>query len=612
VTLTASDAPQRSPALSAGPDELATARERFLTAGTVDSDRVRETIAASWWRSRTWNVAADHVQLAYDKDPNLETPLVHSAAPILQRLGEQLSDDAVSIILTDAHGVILDRRTGDRRLELHLDRVQLAPGFSYAEQSVGTNGIGTALEGGRAIGVFGHEHYAENLEDLSCAGVPVRHPVSGHVLGVLDLTCWSRDAGSLLLALAKTTAGHIERELTTVTGLREFALFQEYMRACRHSNGIVFALNNDVVMMNDHARQVLAPQDQAALLGAAAEAMVGSRRVTLDVDLPSGAKARMFCSPVHTDSGPAGGVARIRLTDAVEGQPTWRPNHHPPLPGTAGSGALWQRACDEVSQHYRGGEWITVEGEAGVGKAALLRAVHRHHDPASRFQVLDAAEPGESGSGDSGEFVARVQHEFEENDGTLVLRHIDRLPPASSHALAELLHRQRGVAEQTGRHRWVAATHRPLGPGDHLGGLLHAFPGSVEVPPLRHHVEDIRELVPFLLVQLTSHGTLTCSRAAMQLLMRANWPGNIAQLRQVLSKVVQHRRSGVIEPDDLPPECRTVARRVLNPLESMERDAIVRSLLDSQGNKNEAARALGVSRATIYRKIREYGIDIPQ
>ncbi|HWG22609.1 sigma-54-dependent Fis family transcriptional regulator [Actinospica sp.] len=604
--LRASDAPQPPEALSARPDALATARERFLTAGTVDSDEVRETIAASWWRSRTWNVAADHVRLAYDKDPNLETPLMHGAAPILKRLREQLSDEAVSIILTDAHGVVLDRRTGDDRLKLHLDRVQLAPGFSYAEQSVGTNGIGTALEGGRAIGVFGHEHYAENLEDLGCAGVPVRHPVSGLVLGVLDLTCWSRDAGPLLLALAKTTAGHIERELTTLTGLREFALFHEYLRACRHSNGIVFALNNDVVMMNDHARQVLAPQDQAALLEAAAEAMYGSRRAALDLDLPSGAKARIYCAPVHTDAGPAGGVVRVRLTDSADGQPTWRPASRPLLPGTAGSGALWQRACDEVSEHYRSGEWITVQGETGVGKTALLRAVCRSHDPAGRFRVLDAAEPN-----DSGDFLARVQHELEENDGGLVLRHIDRLPPESSRALAELLHRQRASADQIGRHRWVAATHRPLGPDDDLTGLLHAFPGSVEVPPLRHHVEDIRELVPFLLVQLTSHGTLLCSPAAMQLLMRAKWPGNIAQLRQVLSKVVQHRRSGVIEPSDLPPELRTVARRVLNPLESMERDAIVSGLLDAQGNKNEAARALGVSRATIYRKIREYGIDIP-
>ncbi|GAA3803720.1 sigma-54-dependent Fis family transcriptional regulator [Streptomyces chiangmaiensis] len=586
---------------------LAAARQRFLTAGALDSDEVRETIAASWWRSKSWKVAADHVQLPYAKDPNLETPLVHSAAPILDRLQEQMSDQAVSIILTDAAGVVLDRRTGDRRLERHLDRVQLAPGFSYAEQFVGTNGIGTALEGRQATGVFGHEHYAEDLEEFGCVGVPVRHRVSGRMLGVLDMTCWSRDASPLLLALAKATAEHIERELTTLTGLREFALFQEYLRACQHSRGIVFALNNDVVMMNDHARQVLTASDQAALLATAAEAMMGSKRVVIDVDLPSGAKARMSCAPVHTASGPAGGVVRVRLTGTGPGLESDTSAFQPLLPGLAGSSAVWQRACDQVRAHYLAGEWITVQGEAGSGKLALLRAVHRHHDPAGRFHVLDAAE-----AVDSTAFRTRMQQEFRQSSGALVLRHIDQLPPESIRALTDLLHQRHAAADRTGERVWVTATHRPLDHDHGLADLLRAFPAAVEAPPLRHHIEDVRELVPFLLVKLTSATTLSCSPAAMRLLMRATWPENVAQLRQVLSTVAQNRRFGVIEPSDLPPECQTVSRRVLSPLEALERDAIVRSLIDAKGNKNEAARALGVSRATIYRKIRDYGIDLPR
>jgi transcriptional regulator of acetoin/glycerol metabolism len=94
----------------------------------------------------------------------------------------------------------------------------------------------------------------------------------------------------------------------------------------------------------------------------------------------------------------------------------------------------------------------------------------------------------------------------------------------------------------------------------------------------------------------------------MQLLLRHNWPGNTEQLWQVLKQIVQRRRAGVIMPRDLPPECWTVSRRLLSPLESIERDAIVQSLQDHDGNKVRAAEALGMSRATIYRKIHEYGI----
>ena len=66
-----------------------------------------------------------------------------------------------------------------------------------------------------------------------------------------------------------------------------------------------------------------------------------------------------------------------------------------------------------------------------------------------------------------------------------------------------------------------------------------------------------------------------------------------------------------MELRDLPPECRATTRRVLTPLEAIECDAIVDALLDTDGNKAEAARLLGMSRATIYRKIREYGIAMP-
>jgi transcriptional regulator of acetoin/glycerol metabolism len=138
--------------------------------------------------------------------------------------------------------------------------------------------------------------------------------------------------------------------------------------------------------------------------------------------------------------------------------------------------------------------------------------------------------------------------------------------------------------------------------------LLDLFPRTVEVPPLRHHIEDLPDLVPFLLSRLVPGRRLRCSPEAMQVLMRYTWPGNTQQLWQVLRKVVQHRRTGTIHPDDLPPECHTVSRRLLSPLESLERDAIVRSLRDADGNKVKAAKSLGVSRATIYRKIHEYGI----
>jgi transcriptional regulator of acetoin/glycerol metabolism len=587
-------------------DRLAKTRERFLTADSFEPNQVRDTILASWWRSRHWNVAADHIELNYIRDPNLDTPLTRNALPVLRSLRDNLDGQPISVILTDAAGVVLVRLTGDRDLERHLDGVQLAPGFSYAEEFVGTNGIGTALEGGRPMHVFGHEHYAENLEDLACAGVPIHHPTSGKTIGAVDLTCWRKDADPLLIALAKTTADQITQALLTDSSAREFELLSEYLRACKRTAGIVLALNNDVVMMNDYARHVLDPSDQVVLLGQAADALASRQTGMVTVDLPTGIKARLNCRPVGREGRPAGGVVHVKLMDYGTRQSADAvPQTRMFLPGLVGTGPLWLRGCHQVDAVYASSEWLALGGERGVGKLALIRAVHQRRNPARHFQVLDAADAG------GPDWPEQVRRELLDGEGDLVIRHVDRLKIRRLDALSTALAEAMAAGKQ--RSLWVAVTLSEAQgqiSGD-LAELLRSFPSTVELPPLRHHSEDLHELVPFFLARLNRGGRLTCSPEAMQLLLRSSWPGNTQQLWQILKQVVQHRRTGTIHPNDLPPECWTVSRRLLSPLESMERDAIVQSLLDHEGNKVKAAKSLGMSRATIYRKIHEYRIVVP-
>jgi transcriptional regulator of acetoin/glycerol metabolism len=590
-----------------GSARLAKARERFLNAEPVGPKEVREPILASWRRSREWSVAADRIDLRYTRDPDPETALARNAEPVLRNLHEQLDGQPISIILTDANGLVLSRLTADHDLERHLDGVMLAPGFNYSEDLVGTNGIGTALEAGRPTHVFGHEHYAEHLEGLACAGVPIHHPITGKTVGVIDLTCWRKNADPLLVALVKNTADQITQSLLAGTSGREFSLLEEYVRACRRTGGIVLALGNDVVMMNDYARRILDPADQAALIGQAAEVLARRHAGAVTAELPTGLRARMYCRPVDSGTPFNDGIVHVKLLDSPPrpAATPGRPGVKAPmfLPGLVGSGVLWTRACREAETAYDSAEWLTLEGEAGVGKMALARAVHQRRNPAGRFHVLDAADAT------SADWLVTARSELLDGEGMLVIRHVDALSTKQVHALSSALQEARAAR----RHRILRVTvtlNRKNARAD-LTKLLRYFPATVELPPLRHHIEDLQELVPFFLARLSQHGRVVCSPEAMQLLLRSSWPGNAEQLWQVLRKVVQRRRAGSIQPSDLPPECWTVSRRLLSPLESMERDAIVQSLLDCDGNKVKAAEALGMSRATIYRKIHEYGIVTP-
>jgi transcriptional regulator with AAA-type ATPase domain len=249
---------------------------------------------------------------------------------------------------------------------------------------------------------------------------------------------------------------------------------------------------------------------------------------------------------------------------------------------------------------------LVLEGEAGTGKTELVRASHRRRTPAAHLRVLDALDAGPDACT---AWVTEVAEELQ-GEGTLVLPHVDRLPEAAAAALADVL--EPHCESTTPGRTWVVLTVSAGTATDpHLAPVMSCFPRTVVVPPLRHHAEDIAELVPHLLSHLRRGRDLSCSPEALGVLMRERWPGNVGQLVQVLHKVTTTLRSGTIQVHDLPPEVRASRRHLLSPLEAMECDAIIAALAQAAGNKAEAARSLGMSRATIYRKIRGFGIADP-
>ena len=588
-------------------DLIASDRIHFLCAEPLDPRYVRSPIFSSWQRSKDFNVTADRIHQEHTADVDGDTPITRSANPVLRNLRLQLDDQPMSIILTDATGLVLSRQSGDDQLDRYLDSIQLAPGFRYAEENVGTNGIGMALEVGGPAYVFGHEHYAENLEELSCVGVPIRHPISGRTVAVLDLTCWTKDAGPLLLTLAKNTAEQIRQALLAGAGAQQLELLQEYLRTCRRLPGIVFAVTGDTVILNEQARTMLDPLDQASLLAHAGESLTGGQRQSIQVELPSGAFATMYGRPVGEQTLGRGAVIHVKMGPPAVPE---RPAHHTTvrmqLPGLVGSDPVWLRACREVETASRTGEWLALSGEAGVGKLALLQAVQLRHQPVRRVTVLDGA-----GAHTDPDWSSAIDAALDGPHHGLVVRHVDALEGPRLRELTSALGKVNRTAGEN--HVWVAVTlgrmqgHRA---NRDLTALMALFPKTVVVPPLRLHLGDMPALVSFFLGRLGPNEQLTCSPEAMATLARGAWPGNAQEVLDVLRDVIRHRRTGTIQLDDLPPGVRTVSRRRLSLIEAMERDAVVQSLIDSNGDKTKAAISLGMSRATIYRKIHDFGIVV--
>lgn len=575
---------------------LQQARDKFLSSGSVDDRMISGTIRDSWQRSRELRIHPDRVDLPFVREPDLDSPLVTAASPVIRRLGDDLAAQTVSVILTSADGLVLDRVAADRRIRIALDAVRLACGYSYAEKFVGTNGIGTAVETGRPTFIFGGEHYLGTLGRLACAGVPIRDPLSGRVAGILDLTCWARQSDPLLVALAKTAGAQIEDRLRAQATESEAALLETYLRQCRRYPNGVLAVGNDLVLMNRYLRKSLDALDQHAILEHAAD-LQNSLSTATGVVLPSGHFAKITVAErIRARSGRNDIVAHVAVIDSTVNTMHVVPRP-PTVPGLAGTSSSWRRSCQQVERCCTDRDWVVLDGEPGSGRAKLAEMVAHHVRPDKTVRVLRI---GRQAGAD--EILAALEAQVAKDEFDIVLTDIDALPD-------DVIEQLSAVLQSCVGRGWIAATMCSAKQSpDVEAQLLPLFMHTVPVPALRHRIEDLDDLVPHLLRDLTKGTDVKLSPSAHRQLKRLPWPGNVAQLRQVLVDTLTRQRSGLIMPDKLPPECHSLTRRTLTPIEALERDAIVRSLHDHNGDKQAAAADLGISRATMYRKISQFGI----
>jgi sigma-54 dependent transcriptional regulator, acetoin dehydrogenase operon transcriptional activator AcoR len=577
---------------------LQRAREQFLSAGALNSDTVAPRVLDSWRRSRDLRVHPDRVDLPYVREPNTDSPLVRAAGPVLRRIATDLSSQAVSVILTSADGLVLERVAADSAIVKVLDEVRLARGYSYAEQFAGTNGIGTTLETGAATFIQGSEHYIDTLGRLACAGSPIRDPITGKLLGVIDLTCWASQSDPLLMVLAKSAGSQIEDRISAFRTESETALLEAYLNQTRRYPGGVLAVGGDVVLMNPHLRQTLDANDQRTLLDHASDLCHATAASTVVATLPSGMTAKITTADrVTTGSRGSNVVCHVHFSPESAAGGTCHDAGRLSIPTLAGRSSSWRRSCQQVERCCRDGDWVVLEGEGGSGRAKLAQAVAQHLAPERAVRVFRAHD-----FATVGDLVAEFESVTDGEDFAVVIANVDALPDDALEPLAAVLQTRAGrgwVAATVG-----AATRSPV--VDML--VLPFFTHTVTVPALRHRIEDLEELVPFLLRDLTRGADVRLDRDAMRQLAKLPWPGNVRQLRKVLAETVARQRSGLIGVDKLPAECRSLARRKLTQLEALERDAIVRSLQENSDSKVAAAAALGMSRATIYRKIKEFGI----
>lgn len=598
---------------------IAAARAEFLSTGMGRVDGVPDVVAASWVRSASAGVPDSNLSLRYYDDLDVASRLVRCAAPIIARLRDQTADLALSIALTDSKARILSRTDTSRTIGMLLERVSLSTGFGYAENEAGTNGIGTVLESGASVHIDGLEHFVEPLQRFSCAGAPIRDPLTRRVEGILDITSLAKHSSPLMHSLVRSTATQIERELLVDHSQCQQALFDTFLRTDARTRDAVMAVGDSLVMMNDTAQNLLSAEDQVTLQEHTRFLMTYHDAPEDLVELASGAAVRVRGTRIMVGNDIAGMVVVITgfdqpmpdaLDDLVLPPPArspWSSVHQrvelPKFDGpiVEGRTPAWRSAASGIAAALRGKEALLVIGESGTGKFTLLTELYHSIQPSGRSLHFDAADIA-SGSYRDAEFALEA--------GTVptlyIVRALHRLATEGVGRLDQFL----ASTFESGRPVTIAATVSDAGleSGLPFCELLPHFKTSVTLPPLRQRSADIGALAARLLSELAPDREVGLSPEAMQLISRYTWPRNIAQLKEALASALVKRPVGTIDERDLPGYCHTTVRRTLSPLEEADRDAVIAALKASGGNRVHAAKALGLARSSLYRRLKDYGI----
>ncbi|WP_433737319.1 sigma-54-dependent Fis family transcriptional regulator [Pseudomonas putida] len=565
--------------------------------------------------------------------------VLHIAGNEMTSLHQQLSGAGHAVLLTDARGVILNCVTAPAERKI-FERAGLWLGADWSEACEGTNGIGTCLVERQSLTIHQDEHFRGRHTGLTCSASPVFDP-HGELLAVLDVSSArhdvSRQSQFHTMALVNLSAKMIEscyflRYFDNQWLLRfhlqaeSVGLFSEGLLAF-DGEGRICAVNQSALNLLGHVR--------GGLLGKPVEAFFDC---SLD-DLLGRASVNAAASwPLRTRDGRS-------LFAVLRGQPKRMPiplvpgpiiEKPAPLPGICLGDAALQGDFRKALRVYERDVPLLINGETGSGKEAFAKAVHQASQRADKaFVALNCAAIPESlieselfgyrGGSFTGARKEGMRGKLQQADGgTLFLDEIGDMPLALQTRLLRVLEDRQvvpiGGEPQAINVRIISATHRNLlervQDGSFREDLYYRLNGlEVALPALRDRT-DKSQLLDFLLAEEAGEDTVLVEGPAREALLAFAWPGNVRQLRNVLRTLTALCDGGRIGLEDLPAMIRQ-ARPVItqwveepseHPLEDAERLALLNALEHTRWHMTHTAEQLGVSRNTLYRKLRKHGI----
>ncbi len=626
--------------------DLRKARMHLLEHGDCPSDIViNERVAQSWQRSLAAGLSptgrlaeAEHLtgnQLRQVLSRNHDL-LAHSR-PVMEYLYEQMRHSHSMIILADRRATLM-QTMGDVDFLNKAERVALSIGASWQERYRGTNAIGTALAEVDSVEINGGEHYLERNGFLTCAAAPIM-AADGTLLGVIDVSGDNRRRHPHTLGLVGMAARMIENRLVLADRQHQICL-----RLHAYPEGIG-TVAEGIITLSEDGRIVGANRTGLSMLrlttldlgvirlNRVLETGVDGllrhhrqrRGQPMQVRLRGGcelfAQVYMERATIHTHAATsASTVPEDALSKLDSGD------------------AAWSRAADKARRIMGKQISLLIHGESGVGKEYFARAVHESgpgrdgpfiaiNCSALPENLIEAELFGYSAGAFTGARRDGYQGRLREaHGGTLFLDEIGDMPLSMQTRLLRVLQERKVTPLGGGREidvefNLICATHRQLREEVEKGAfrrdLYYRINGlALSLPALRERT-DLQVLTERILADINPDRRVTLSPNLLSQFSTHSWPGNLRQYANVLrtASAMLDQGEDCIErrhlPEDLIEELTEMPRvpedRLRTPknLKELSLSVIRHTLEDCRGNVSRAARHLGISRQTLYRKLKD-------
>jgi transcriptional regulator of acetoin/glycerol metabolism len=626
------------------------------------------TVGVSWRRClNDFNLdpAVDYQPTVVDqtriKDLQAEhEELVQIARAEMDSLYEQISGSGYALLLADTSGVILCEKI-DPTLKRMFIQAGLIVGAQWSEQREGTNGIGTCAAESRPITIHQSDHFRSRHIGLSCSAAPIHDPY-GHVVAVLDASSVSaegtRESQMHTIALVNASARLIEKCLFLRRhqgdALLRFHHRPEFVDLL-HDGAMAVSADGIVVATDMTGLRLLGAKDHKDLVG---RSIADIFDATFDELVASSSSSRRAMYELRDNlhgrryfaslGGAGQHNSQSRIAPAVAakngaGRTLIR------LAGThsdtvltlqdlAGVDPVMLRNMRNAQRVADCAVSVLIRGPTGSGKEAFARAIHLASTRGRRpFVAVNCAAIPESlieselFGYTAGAFTGARREGMrgriaQSSGGTLFLDEIGDMPLTLQTRLLRVLEDQEvtPLGSETSVKldlRVICASHRNLRElllrGMFREDLYYRLNGiTLELPALAARRDKEALIRKCIASEIPAGTTASIEGAAMDRLASYNWPGNIRELRNTIRTALAICEQSVIRLSDLPAEITHPGRQAAAPgepdisLEHAEREALLRVIEKNDWVMSHVATQLGISRNTLYRKIKRHGIPL--